>query len=37
MDGNNAIADARRFFRRVAENGWGYLIRRKNEPHVRRQ
>jgi hypothetical protein len=31
MDDDKAIANARKFFRRVADDGWGYLIRKRKE------
>ena len=37
MNDNKAISDARRFFRRVANNGWGYLIRKRKERTAREE
>ena len=35
MNDNKAIADARGFFRREADDGWGYVIRKKKERTAR--
>jgi len=37
MVDKKAIADAWRFFRRVADDGWGYLIRKRKERTAREE